>query len=75
VGPAVLGPAVLGPAGAVSLLAVSSIVIVVLTGHTGAKSHWQDFIKSSDKMITKKKHANLASRACSARPTPDQRQH
>jgi uncharacterized membrane protein len=41
--------AVTGLAGLVAVLAVASIVLTVLTGDAGSRSHWADFIKSSDK--------------------------
>lgn len=46
--------AVLGLAGVVALLAASSIVLTVLTGHTGAESHWKEFVQNSDKQLSKK---------------------
>lgn len=51
---AVAPVAVLGLAGVVVLLAASSIVFSVLAGHTGAESHWKEFVQSSDKQLSKK---------------------
>jgi hypothetical protein len=32
----------------VGALAVASLVFTVLTGHTGSKSHWEDFVKTTN---------------------------
>lgn len=45
--------AVLGLAGVVALLAASSIVLAVMAGHTGAESHWKEFVQQSDKQLSK----------------------
>jgi len=45
--------AVLGLAGVVALLATSSIVFAVMAGHTGAESHWKEFVQQSDKQLSK----------------------
>ena len=50
---AVAPAAVLGLAGVVALLATSSIVFAVLAGHTGAESHWKEFVQNSDKQLSK----------------------
>jgi hypothetical protein len=44
----------LGLGGLVAAIAVASIVLTVLAGHTGAESSWKRFIKSSDRQM----HAN-----------------
>lgn len=51
---AVAPAASLGLAGVVALLATSSIVFAVLAGHTGAESHWKEFVQNSDKQLSKK---------------------
>jgi hypothetical protein len=45
--------AAIGLAAVVALLATSSIVFAVLAGHTGAKSHWEEFIQGSDEQLSK----------------------
>jgi hypothetical protein len=51
-----LSPGVnLGLGGLVASIAVASIVLTALAGHTGAEASWTDFIKFSDKQIAKKK--------------------
>lgn len=46
--------AALGMAGVVGVAAASSIVFAVLAGHTGAQSHWKEFVQNSDKQLSKK---------------------
>lgn len=46
--------ALIGLAGVVALLAVSSIVLVTLAGHTGAKTQWEEFVQGSDEQLAKK---------------------
>ncbi len=43
-------PAVLGTGAGVVVagLAIASIVLTVLVGHTGSKSHWEDFVENTD---------------------------
>jgi hypothetical protein len=50
---AVAPAAVTGLAGVVALLATSSVVFAVMAGHTGAESHWKEFVKSSDKQLSR----------------------
>jgi hypothetical protein len=51
-----LSPVVnLGLGGFVASIAVASIVLTALAGHTGAEASWTDFIKFSDKALAKKK--------------------
>jgi uncharacterized membrane protein len=70
-----LSPAVnLGLGGLVASTAVASIVLTVLAGHTGAEASWKDFVKSSDKIIAKKKLKQQQQQQApvpeSATPTP-----
>jgi hypothetical protein len=53
-----LAPVVgLGVGGLVASVAVASIVLTALAGHTGAKTTYADFIKSTDKKMAKMKNS------------------
>lgn len=48
-----LAPSIgMGLGGVVALLAVASIVLTVITGHTGSESNWKDFVKYTDKKLS-----------------------
>jgi uncharacterized membrane protein len=49
-----MGPAAIGLGAVVALVAVAAIVLTMLTGDAGSRSHWSDFIKSSDKVSSNK---------------------
>jgi hypothetical protein len=49
-----MAPAAIGLGAVVALVAIGAIVLTMLTGDAGSRSHWSDFIKSSDKALSNK---------------------